>query len=424
MRGFGPWWALAFSLQLPLANAAAQAPPAPLRVFLDCQNTSCDFDYLRREIAWVDWVRDRTDAQVHILITERDTGGGGEEYTLRLIGLGRFQGHDHELTASLPENATEDEERRVKARAIRLGLASYAASIGLAPRLDVTYEGPPPGAEPAPGQPQRDRWNFWVFRIGANGFLDGESRANSASLSGSARATRVTEAWKMQFVLRGSRHSSESVFDDGTRFESTSTSSGADAVLVRSLGQHWSVGAGVELDQSDFENLDGAIRIAPGLEYNVWPYAQSSRRQLTVLYEIGLIALNYRDTTIFDRLSETRPENRLTVEMRHREPWGSAEVSLRGEALLDDWAKNRLSVAGELEFRVFKGLSVDLFGQYSRIRNQINLSKEGASDEDVLLRLRELETGFRYFISAGLSYTFGSIFNNIVNPRFEGSVFF
>jgi hypothetical protein len=37
------------------------------------------------------------------------------------------------------------------------------------------------------------------------------------------------------------------------------------------------------------------------------------------------------------------------------------------------------------------------------------------------LRLRQLATSYTYFINLGLSYSFGSIFNNIVNPRFGGT---
>src|SRR5512139_1491221 len=60
-----------------------------LRVFLDCQ-TYCDFDFFRTEIAFVNFVRDRKDADVHILITSQRTGSGGSEYTLKFIGLGGF----------------------------------------------------------------------------------------------------------------------------------------------------------------------------------------------------------------------------------------------------------------------------------------------------------------------------------------------
>jgi len=44
-----------------------------------------------------------------------------------------------------------------------------------------------------------------------------------------------------------------------------------------------------------------------------------------------------------------------------------------------------------------------------------------ATDQEILVRQRQLATSYRYGVSVGLSYTFGSIFNNVVNPRFEGA---
>jgi hypothetical protein len=43
-----------------------------------------------------------------------------------------------------------------------------------------------------------------------------------------------------------------------------------------------------------------------------------------------------------------------------------------------------------------------------------------ASAEEILTRQRQLQTSFTYFTSFGFSYQFGSIFNNVVNPRFGG----
>ena len=88
------------------SSAAAQQPTPPdsakptvrLRVFLDCG--FCDFDFMRTEIAFVDYVRDRQDAQVHILVTNRQTGGGGTEFTLHFIG-------QHDL-AKLADTLTYD----------------------------------------------------------------------------------------------------------------------------------------------------------------------------------------------------------------------------------------------------------------------------------------------------------------------------
>src|SRR5690606_6128926 len=59
------------------ATPTAGPPPA---VFLDCEADSCDGTHIRNEIRFVDWMRDRTDADVHVLLTSQSTGGGGESY--------------------------------------------------------------------------------------------------------------------------------------------------------------------------------------------------------------------------------------------------------------------------------------------------------------------------------------------------------
>ena len=75
---------------------------------------------------------------------------------------------------------------------------------------------------------------------------------------------------------------------------------------------------------------------------------------------------------------------------------------------------------GFSEIRLFKGFSVNFFGEYSRTRDQIYLPRGEATTEEILLRQRQLFTGYQYFFNFGVSYSFGSILNNIVNPRFGG----
>jgi hypothetical protein len=55
-----------------------------------------------------------------------------------------------------------------------------------------------------------------------------------------------------------------------------------------------------------------------------------------------------------------------------------------------------------------------------RIQDRISVGYEDATTEELLLRRRLLETDYSYFSSIGLSYRFGSIFNNVVNPRMDG----
>ncbi len=66
-----------------------------------------------------------------------------------------------------------------------------------------------------------------------------------------------------------------------------------------------------------------------------------------------------------------------------------------------------------------RGLSVFMHGSISRIRDRLFLPAGEVEEEDILLRTRRLPTDFEYAFTLGFSYTFGSIFNNIVNPRFD-----
>jgi hypothetical protein len=112
------------------AQAAAQSPTPStsrlLRVFLDCDN--CDEDYIRKEVTFVDYVRNREDAEVHVLVTIQSTGGGGRQWTLKYIGLGARQGQDQTLVYNSPQTATSDEIRAGFVNIFKLGLVRYAAT--------------------------------------------------------------------------------------------------------------------------------------------------------------------------------------------------------------------------------------------------------------------------------------------------------
>ena len=64
------------------------------------------------------------------------------------------------------------------------------------------------------------------------------------------------------------------------------------------------------------------------------------------------------------------------------------------------------------------GLNIGFDMGYTKLRDQINLKRGNATQQEVLLRLRQLATGYYYYGSINISYTFGSAFSNVVNPRF------
>lgn len=405
------------------ALARAQATPERPRVFLDCQDTAqlyCDFDFFRTEITWVDYVRDRADADVHVLVTTQTTGSGGNEFTIALIGQRALARLADTLRSTSKPSATRDEVRRGLERTIALGLVRYVASSGVADRLRITYTAPDAKAEGASAA-GRDRWNNWVFRTSLNLNVDGEKTYTSSRYYGTFSANRTTEAWKINLSLNEQYNESRFEVSDTRTITNVSRDYGVNGLVVKSLTAHWSTGVQGSAERSTFLNQRYAIRVAPALEYNVFPYAESTRRQFTLRYGPGVNAFRYDQETIFDKRSETRFDQTLTASLDLKQPWGSISSSLEGASYLHDFSKRRLVFFNSFQVRLFKGLSINSFGSVSLLHDQLYLPRTGVTEEEVLLRRRQLETSYRYFAGFGLSYTFGSIFNNVVNPRFGGS---
>ena len=57
-------------------------------------------------------------------------------------------------------------------------------------------------------------------------------------------------------------------------------------------------------------------------------------------------------------------------------------------------------------------------GQLRDARRELSLPRRDATPEEVLLRLRQLSSGFETRVDLGITYQFGSRFARIVNPRF------
>ncbi|MEP6509008.1 MAG: hypothetical protein ABJC63_12360 [Gemmatimonadales bacterium] len=413
----------------PPAGAAAPSPPivaglpAPsmesqkLRVFTDCLAEGCDLNYFRTVISFVDYMRDRADASLHILVTGEGTGGGGTTYTIDFIGLRDLAGLRDTLRYVAPQSASSDDKRTGLARAIKFGLARYVSRSSAADQLEINFA--PRAAAAVVRGPVRDPWNLWVFQMNANANLSGEKSQSFTSLRGSINANRTSEAWKFLIGGTGGYNESKFTFSDGSKFNSYTHSYGGSQILVKSLGSHWSAGERSTLRSSTYVNQKLFTRFAPAIEFNVFPYSESTHRQLTFQYSVGVSSFRYQDTTIFNKISEVRPDNSLVAALDFKEPWGSVSLSLDGASYLDDMRKHRAVLDNSFDVRVFKGFSVNFYAEASLLRDQLYIAKGTLSDADILVRKRQLASTFSYYLGIGLSYTFGSIFNNIVNPRFN-----
>jgi hypothetical protein len=382
-----------------------------VKVYIDCG--SCDIEYIKNEITFVNYVRDRNEAQVHVLITTQSTGSGGREYTLTLIGQNGFANVKDVQKYFTDSTDTEDEIRRGLVKALRLGLMSFVGRTPIASRIAINYSAP---KETGPG---RDPWDFWVFSLSSSGRTSGQKFYHRNSLSGDFSANRITEQTKIQLSL------SANVSRERIRIESEDrTVSGksesweGNGLFVKSLGARWSAGAYAETTSSYYKNILFSLYVAPAVEYNVFPYSQSTRRQLRILYRVGWSPVSYRETTQDGLLRETLWTESLSVSLDLREKWGTISTAVSGVNYLNHFTRGHVDMFGTITLNVYKGLNVFVLGSWSLIKDQLSLRLRDPTDDEIYLRLIELKTNSNYFFAVGVQFTFGSIFTNVINPRF------
>jgi hypothetical protein len=379
------------------------------KIYIDCG--LCDIEYIKTEITFVNYVRDRKEAQVHILITTQSTGSGGREYTLSFSGQNEFSGLDDTLKYFSNQTDTDDEIRKGLVKTIKMGLMTYVARKPISSRIAVSY-----AAESKP-QAVVDRWKSWVFNFSLNGYFSGEKSYKYSSIGANVSANRDTTDMKIRLGLSANYNNNLYNYADES-IESDQESYYFDGLVVKSIDEHWSVGGYLNMSSSTYENIRFNLSPAPAIEYNFFPYSQSTRRQLRVLYKIGFNMVRYREETIYLKTKENLWKESLSLTLDVKEKWGTISASLSGSHYFHDFKKNKLYIFCVVQLNLFKGLNAFVIGSGSRIRDQLSLVKGEASLEEIILQRRQLETTYSYFLSFGLSYTFGSIFTNVVNPRF------
>ena len=383
-------------------------------VFLDCSRRICDMDYIRTEITFVNYVLDRENADVHILITQEQTGSGGREYVMDFIGLRKYKGRDTALKYISQATDTSDQVRKGMVNVLKQGMIPYVSDTPLAEFISITYNGESENNKP---DQVKDRWNLWVFSTSLRGNFNLETLSKRYSYSVSLSANRTTEEMKFRFWANGNFNERRYDVDDEIII-SESTRKTIYSQLVKSINDHWSYGAAVSLYSSTYDNAKLFSTVGPAVEYNIYPYAEANRRELRIQYRLNYTYRQYNEMTIFEKMQEGLFSQSLQAVMEVKEPWGSMGFSLQGSNFFHDFSKNNIKIDAGLSFRVFKGFFFNVSGSYSRVRDQLALPAGGASTEEILLELKRLATNYSARLEMGISYRFGSMYSNVVNPRF------
>jgi hypothetical protein len=394
-----------------------------LNVYLDCEGArqACQTSHFRTELTFVNWVRDLADSQLHIIMTSQGTGSG-DEFLFDFLGRGDLVGQDDQLTYSASDTDSDDARIQGITGVLGVGLARYSLLLGRQgpftvntpaarnPRLDL-----PPGLQGEVNDP----WDYWVFRVGGDTRIDNQDLKDTKSFSGNFSANRTTEIWKISVTGRGSYSKTTGKLTDTTSYENIRRSGSADARIFYSLAERWSAGIEGGASTSSENNQDFAAQVGTGVEYSFFPYRDWTRRRMTVQALIYAHYFNYELITQFEKMSETVGEGSLKWALGFRQPWGTANLNAAATAYLQDPTKlYNLSFGGRLSIRIARGLEWNVGGDISRVRDQIYIPLEKLSEEDILLGRRQLPTNSKLSFNTGFSFTFGSIYNNVVNNRF------
>jgi len=380
-----------------------------VKIFLDCQ--SCDLNYTRQQISYVNFVRDVKEAQVFILITQQNAGSGGTQYTLTFQGLGIYSGMNDTLVYTSSPDETSTIVREKKNNMLQMGLMKYVARTPVYSEIEIRHN------TELEQEQVVDKWNNWVFSIGTEPQFQAEESDRQLQLRNSINITKVTPDIKLELEL-DQRYSRRRVIEDDFDTTYVTNEFQGDNLFVKSLGEHWSAGIKWNIGTSTRENYGLRTDILPSVEYDLFPYSEATHRQLRFLYSIGMQYNNYNDSTIYNKLKENLFKQEFNIAFQIQKKWGSVNLSLLASNYINDFSKNRVELNTSLNLRIFKGLSLQISGGVAHINDQVNLKKGDISEADRLLELRELSTQYRIEGGIGLTYTFGSIYNNIVNPRF------
>ncbi len=387
-----------------------------INVFLDCTQ-GCDFDYVRSEVKMVNFVRDRFDADVHVLLNSQRSSSGGQQSTMAFIGQKRFQNTVDTLTYFTDPTSTEDEQRKKLVQYLSLGLVQYLAKGGRADKLKITYADDASDSKIAP---TKDPWNYWVFSFGANGSINGSQTYKSNSFYGNISADKETENWKINLEFSGNRNVEKYIDDSGVESKFTRKQYYGNTQVAKSIDSHWSYGLSASFTNSLFSNLRSSFSFKPKIEYSLFPYSTFNNQRIVAQYMVGNVYNNYYDTTIYLKTKESQIQQNLNLIASFTKPWGSINVGFFYANYFDDFSKNNISFNGAVSWKIVKGLNFALWGNYGLIHDQIALRKGGISRDDLLVKTKELRSSYQYNMGVGFSYRFGSVLNNIVNPRFRG----
>ena len=396
------------------ASAFAQTTEDQINIYLNCP--SCDVNYVKNEINFVNYANDPLRAQVQILVSVQSTGAGGTLHHLEFLGKENFDGDQFSLDFQAEATLTNLERQQGLVRIIKLGLVPFVAQTPMAPDLNLAIKKQEPDSNSTSLKKTKKPLDSWIFEAYSSFNWDKESLRSTLDLRYGLSAELLSQDWRVR-IEPSFYYQERVVRSNEEEIHSYRRQQGYNGKVVRSLNQHWSVGLINNVYSNTYNNVKLGLWIAPAVEFSLLPYSEVVTREFTVAYHMGRLYNQYFEETIFLKMNDKVFSHFMDVNLRMRRQWGDITMFMQGSCFLNDWSRNHLLLNGRVGVRVFKGMAFNVGGSFRIVNDQITLPRGDATLEDVLLGQRQLATAFDSNVNFGLRYTFGALYNNVVNTR-------
>jgi hypothetical protein len=391
------------------------------RVFIDCNGVACDENFLRSQLTSIDLYTIREEADVHVLITAQPVSGGGSVYQLLFFPNEGRRRQPDTLQMETGPVATEVEVREKLATCIKVGLAPFLVRAGRMDDVSVDFKSTqvPTGKT----ESHTDKWNYFVIQLNGEGSISADQNYRNRSGSINLSLERTTEKLRFHVGGYGSRYLYEYRVPEGenvTTYEVRNSHSAFTHYLVPSLTRHLSAGYSMQLVNNTFQNIRRQWSFKPVVEYNLFPYSEINNRALMVRYQVDYNDLSYYDTTIYNSTRDRLWGQEFSVAASFRQRWGNLSGGAYYRRYLRDPSMYSAGVKADMYVRIVGGLSLYLSATGNLIHDQVYIVKGDATEQEVLVKRRQLASGYDYYGSVGLNLRFGSRLNNFVNQRIGG----
>ena len=377
-----------------------------IKAYIDCR---CDENYLKQETSFLEYVRDQDLADVEIFIRDERNPTGSRSFEITIDGNNRYKDISSSATAIGYSNDTSSTLRDKLLNKLKVALVPFLEKANYDIRLNVesNFED---------STSLDDKWKNWVFELSGSYNNDKEESRKTNRYEVEFEIDKLTEDWRIGMEI-SRNESNRKFYSDDNEYTSNRKTTSFRGRVVRSISDHFSAGVFFGAYQNTYENIDFNRYLAPAIEYSMYPYKDVLSKEITLAYRIGTGKRNYIEETIYGYNEQKLTSQTLSLNIRFRQKWGNISSYINGTQFLNDGTKKRFSLRSDLDIRVFEGLAVRLSGNINLIREQYSLAAGNTSVEDLLLQQRQIATDYRTNFSIGLSYTFGSIYNSIINTR-------